>query len=441
MINLPDLNVMSAQVVARLKKFESEYGDFDTSKTWYVSKSGNDANDGTTPEKAKLTIQAAVDVASVGEVVSIGPGYYDENTHVEGLRIDKAIRLIGSGYDCLINNTNAGATSIVHLVGDTGTDKMGAGIFNLIVEGNQDRDGGPWNEYGIVIDPDYRFTRIYDCAVVACDNDGIHVEATKGDRVLFVRRCVLSCPTHNIYIKLNEDPTRTDDELYVAFIEDCTFFLCGDFGNIGVNAGVYVQGDPVNDWKTGFVVVKHNTFILNMAEAAIHFDTHSQMCVATENSFGYAFREFGAGPFIKDENTNGFLGGIPNMVVNNFGLYERDELSHANTDGVSVSDGGSAWALGSWVEMFTTTSKHSVVQDVVFETIPAGEVYYMEVGIGPAGSEVMIGSCKARYVSSYFPTDTINSRPIPPGTRVSVRIATRTGGRTTRLSLKLRTME
>jgi hypothetical protein len=68
----------------------------------YVNKSGNDANDGSTPELAKLTIQAAITAATVeGDLVIVGSGYYNEKlttrTNVScNLRADGVVILDGA---------------------------------------------------------------------------------------------------------------------------------------------------------------------------------------------------------------------------------------------------------------------------------------------------------------------------------------------------------
>lgn len=47
--------------------------------TYYVNKSGNDSNNGTTAVLAKLTIQAAINVATNGDNIIVGSGSYNES--------------------------------------------------------------------------------------------------------------------------------------------------------------------------------------------------------------------------------------------------------------------------------------------------------------------------------------------------------------------------
>ena len=56
---------------------------FLSATTYYVSKTGNDANNGLTAATAKLTIMAAANIATSGsDVVMISTGYYAETIQV-----------------------------------------------------------------------------------------------------------------------------------------------------------------------------------------------------------------------------------------------------------------------------------------------------------------------------------------------------------------------
>ena len=50
--------------------------------TYYVRKSGNDGNSGTTPAQAFLTIKKAATVASAGDTVYVGAGTYTDKAEV-----------------------------------------------------------------------------------------------------------------------------------------------------------------------------------------------------------------------------------------------------------------------------------------------------------------------------------------------------------------------
>ena len=46
--------------------------------TYYVNKSGSNANNGTTPTLAKLTITAGVALMATGDSLVVGSGFYNE---------------------------------------------------------------------------------------------------------------------------------------------------------------------------------------------------------------------------------------------------------------------------------------------------------------------------------------------------------------------------
>lgn len=61
----------------------------------YVSKSGSNANAGTDPDLPKLTIQAAIDVATTGQRIIVGDGLYEESELDFGVKAD--LKLYGDG--------------------------------------------------------------------------------------------------------------------------------------------------------------------------------------------------------------------------------------------------------------------------------------------------------------------------------------------------------
>ena len=54
-------------------------------RTVYVSKSGNDSNDGLSSGQAKLTIQAGLNILQAGDVMIVGDGVYNERPSITGL--------------------------------------------------------------------------------------------------------------------------------------------------------------------------------------------------------------------------------------------------------------------------------------------------------------------------------------------------------------------
>lgn len=86
-------------------------------ETIYVSKSGNDSYDGLTWGTAKLTIQEAVDTItdSVGALILVGPGKYQENVLIYG-KDGVTIRALVPGWESQMRPSD-GATKITFTAG------------------------------------------------------------------------------------------------------------------------------------------------------------------------------------------------------------------------------------------------------------------------------------------------------------------------------------
>ncbi len=86
--------------------------------TFYVRKSGNDANNGLSPAAAKLTYTAAYTAASSGDTIYIGAGVYREAS----LTVSKALSILGD-YD----GAQTGDAGMVHLRGSAADVSVTAG--------------------------------------------------------------------------------------------------------------------------------------------------------------------------------------------------------------------------------------------------------------------------------------------------------------------------
>ena len=81
----------------------------------YVGKHGNDAENGRTPSRAKLTIQAAVTAAAVGDTIIVYPGTYTETiTHAAN---NVTILAQGKPSNCIITQADA---NVINFAGYTG---------------------------------------------------------------------------------------------------------------------------------------------------------------------------------------------------------------------------------------------------------------------------------------------------------------------------------
>jgi nitrous oxidase accessory protein NosD len=80
------------------------------STTWFVDNSLARSGDGTTLAKAFSTISRGISAAHDGDIVVVEPGSYHDN-----LRINKPIRLVGSGAGCTTLTAASGGAAAVSI--------------------------------------------------------------------------------------------------------------------------------------------------------------------------------------------------------------------------------------------------------------------------------------------------------------------------------------
>jgi hypothetical protein len=106
--------------------------------------------------------------------------------------------------------------------------------------------------------------------------------------------------------------------------------------------------------------------------------------------------------------------------------------------GVSVTPSGTAWANSAWVEVIASTGDAIVLGGITINPAVAVE-YEIDVGVGAAGSEVVVTTIRGRSATAGAP-QTIILQPlldnIPSGSRVSVRLR-KAGTSTTAWTVKL----
>lgn len=85
---------------------------FKLSGNYYVSKAGNDANAGTSPDAPKRTIQSALTAASSGQSIIVGAGQYNENLS-RAAGSSTAIAIYADGDVVLKSSTNTKNTIVL----------------------------------------------------------------------------------------------------------------------------------------------------------------------------------------------------------------------------------------------------------------------------------------------------------------------------------------
>jgi len=176
---------------------------------WYVAKTGNDANDGSSWQEAKLTISAMVTASSNGDTIYIGTGTYDEEVDLD--TANKSITLDGVDKTASIARTGDGEKGIT-LEDDTT-------IRNLTVS-TTSKNGGTYGIYGTGKD---------SIAIENCDIFG----GTDGILLANCNQIFIS----NSSISSNYDGInyQTSTEIHIA---DSSISTDGTFGVSAANSAI-----------------------------------------------------------------------------------------------------------------------------------------------------------------------------------------------------------
>ena len=105
-LNVDGTSTLDSQTITNWSDVALYWSYHDVSNQVFVSKEGNDSNDGKSIEKPKLTIGSAISAYGSGRtdwlVINIGPGIYDE-----AVNLDNLIALRGSGMGTVVYQNSA----------------------------------------------------------------------------------------------------------------------------------------------------------------------------------------------------------------------------------------------------------------------------------------------------------------------------------------------
>jgi hypothetical protein len=149
------------------------YGVSPFATAWYADATdGADTNDGESSTTAKASVQAAIDLASAGDVVFLAPGEYNEDVVIATAQIT----VIGAGprHSVRITGTAAGTATAVTI---DGVNEVS--LLNLNMEG---RSGGS----GLLIGSgQVRRVSVFGCKMHGGDN-GLFIDAGNTGQVVDV---------------------------------------------------------------------------------------------------------------------------------------------------------------------------------------------------------------------------------------------------------------
>lgn len=187
--------------------------------SFYVAKTGADANDGLTWDRAKLTITAAVGVASDGDTIHIGPGTFAETIDLVAAG-PLSLNLIGSGPNTILSGNHA--SRVLYLAADCAVRNMQ--VVNV-------------NAGGAAIQVNGTDNVLIDHVIVDSQDVGIALQGTQNTRI---QNTTIYAQEYGINYS-----GATVAGLEAVRVEDCFIYLAGwvtcDAGGIQTTADATIR--------------------------------------------------------------------------------------------------------------------------------------------------------------------------------------------------------
>lgn len=187
-------------------------GPASAENVWYVSKSGNDSNDGRTLSTAKLTIKAAVTAAGEGASIFVKAGTYYENNPVQ---MKKRQSIIGDSLRTVNVHPNNTTSDIFYVQNGTYLTGM---TFRGHVSPAYAVAFNPDGSAGMIVTSPY----IQNCSSITTTGGGMFVD---GSKVLGVKSMVVDS-----YTQFNQGGPGVvlDNQAYAQLVS--LFTICCSYG-------------------------------------------------------------------------------------------------------------------------------------------------------------------------------------------------------------------
>ena len=220
--------------------------------TIYVSKSGSDANNGSTYVLSKLTIQAGITAAGASGVVIVGSGIYNErltSTATVTMYCDGVVILDGTGLGTNSNiHTLYSFTILPYSTGGSLTMQNFLGTNLIFTEYSISMTNvtllSTSNAYGIFCSG-YSLTNLYNCVFSGFTTYGIRGTGTSITSQVNLNNCTLYNCTTGLFFNTAGDTSPEN-------INSCIFSNCTHAYNVN---SIAVSNNNIfygtTDWKVG----------------------------------------------------------------------------------------------------------------------------------------------------------------------------------------------
>jgi len=286
----------------------------------YVRKSGSDANDGSTPALAKLTIQAMITAMSSGDTIWIGAGKYHE-------QLNNGAKMVYLKGD--ITGANTGDAGEVIISGAAANDASISAVDYAVKwdssysYGLEARDiiWENWrlNNLGSVIGDQRTITNISVIRLYDCKFRNIFGYTTDTDMNIAV-----------ISINCDGYPSFTLERILIENVRAHTFRTSSDQGKKAYVYGIYTNCSITTNWAPTY----KNIEIRNMF--AISECASAQTGVFNWNAKVYGLYHSFSG------NTQSYPPTIQNLTIHNLIACS---LNDPNSYGMFLTSGAGSWTL------------------------------------------------------------------------------------------------
>jgi len=408
-----------------LNVFLSAFQQLQCAQTWYVNSSYSPPDaDGLTPETPFEAIQDAVDAATAGDLIVVAPGFYDTNygpAYADGLKIAKNIRILGVPNQTILFNTHASATSVVHLIGDTGVNSVSLKLDGFMLSGS-----GATTL--LLLDQDTSATEICNCLFIPDSGWGIHITVNKSEAMfisihdnLFASLAIEAKP---------DDGELVDDAFVILNITHNQFLMC--------DPAISIDGDHTAEHNLYGIYIGDNDFNLDLGgNGFIDLGEWTGFNAVVKNRFGVA----AALVTVKDGRAGS--GMFSNTLLDNVGMGDYPQVSPYCAAPITAHDGyvTTPYTFGSNYVLLDGTEHPLSHIKVTGLTVAPDSVdldWAIELLWGPLGGELPLSKWEGQIGSYMSIPELASDFSIPSGNRVVIRVACDNGDTTShRIGVRL----
>ncbi|MCK4781786.1 right-handed parallel beta-helix repeat-containing protein [Candidatus Parcubacteria bacterium] len=250
----PHASVLEGQIwpvsfkIDKLSKFSIKVLEAKAGNVYYVRKSGDNDNDGLSPDAAFFTIQKAAETLIAGDMLFVGAGDYNEEVSPQ--------------------SSGTSAAQIVYIADTTGVYTGDAGVVKIIAESN-----------GFYIENE-KYIKIYGFKITNATSSGVFIKGASTGNIELINNTIYSNLGDGIYVESASDVVLSHNVLYSNL--NGIFLNSSDSSSLIKNT-LYQNGfDGIKLKGSGNVVLEFNEVFSN-GERGIFVYSNNNHCQIKNN--------------------------------------------------------------------------------------------------------------------------------------------------------------